>query len=948
MAHVCRQCSRINPPDAAFCYWDGALLAGRGTGPIHAGSAPFPNQFIFPGGQACRNFDQLATTCQQHWRDAVGLLKQGFFAGFFNGIGRADLAQVAKDAAKFPDADRGLDQLLARLPTEVLQPPNVKVEPSAISLGVVPVGSDRTLDVHLNNLGMRLAYGSIASDCKWLALGEGQGAAQKLFQFRAEAVIPIHVKGQFLRAGNQPLEGHLILESNGGAAAISVRADVPITPFTEGMLAGSYTPRQIAEKARAHPREAAALFEKGLVARWFTTNGWTYPVQGPMVGGLGGVQQFFEALGLAKPPKVELKTPSILLRGAPGQTLTAFIEVGTPEKKHVFAFAVSDRPWVVPGTGPKEAKSPTMATIPLAIAVPGAPGQALQAKITVTANGNQKFSVPLTLTVTGSPADYVPAHVLPVPAAVESNGPANTLSTPVMATPIPATPVMATPVAPTPMSATPVMATAVEAPRIPARGGPAGPAGGKPRADANSASPFAFPSTATWSRGSAPPTLPAVPLPGLPTQGPGVEEAEPVIDLSRYRKRRKSAWAHLVPLLGLILVLVGLMLRDLIGKPPGEPSFEVSDIDPTQRLKLYFDYGNQKGLRNSMNFGLVMVDPANPQDPDPKRLTFDPFGRSNSTVLSIDGAAKTFGGPEGRWEGKPAKSGIYGGQVAKFEFTPLPVFVTQTVQVMPGEAVEVTPGVYKRLLNTCLIKYKVENKDTRSHKLGLRIMVDTLIGKNDGTPFTIPGVPGLVATMKDFPSRQEIPDFIQALEFPDLEGPGTVIQMNLKLSDQLAPDRVSLTHWPGWNYGAWDVHMENIAEDSAIVLYWNPVELKPGASREMAFSYGLGNLKGGKLGITVGGTLAVNREMTVIAYVADPQPGETATLVLPEGFEFLANSAPTQPVPEAERGGDGKIRPSPVTWRIRPTVEGRQALSVTTSTGLSVSQPVTIRKKGIF
>ena len=98
--------------------------------------------------------------------------------------------------------------------------------------------------------------------------------------------------------------------------------------------------------------------------------------------------------------------------------------------------------------------------------------------------------------------------------------------------------------------------------------------------------------------------------------------------------------------------------------------------------------------------------------------------------------------------------------------------------------------------------------------------------------------------------------------------------MNLKLSDTLAPDRVSLTHWPGFNYGAWEVRMQNIAEDSAIVLYWNPIDMKPGEKREMAFSYGLGNLKGGKLGLTVGGTLAVNREMTVIAYVAlrPPQP----------------------------------------------------------------------------
>src|SRR5438067_221953 len=104
MTQVCRQCSRINPAEASYCYWDGAILAGSGRGPIDAGSAPFPAQFVFPGGQMCRNFDQLATACQLNWAAAVDLLKQGFFAAFLGGMGRADLAMAAAEAAKFPDA----------------------------------------------------------------------------------------------------------------------------------------------------------------------------------------------------------------------------------------------------------------------------------------------------------------------------------------------------------------------------------------------------------------------------------------------------------------------------------------------------------------------------------------------------------------------------------------------------------------------------------------------------------------------------------------------------------------------------------------------------------------------------------------------------------------------------------------------------------------------------
>src|SRR5258707_5413550 len=43
--------------------------------------------------------------------------------------------------------------------------------------------------------------------------------------------------------------------------------------------------------------------------------------QGPSSSGLGAVQQFFEALGLTPPPKVDISERSVALRGDPGQPL---------------------------------------------------------------------------------------------------------------------------------------------------------------------------------------------------------------------------------------------------------------------------------------------------------------------------------------------------------------------------------------------------------------------------------------------------------------------------------------------------------------------------------------------------------------------------------------------------------------------------------------------------
>ena len=294
MAQTCSKCSHLNPPDAIYCYFDDALLQGHtahGT-PMNPGLMPFPSPFVFPSGQTCQNFDQLALTCQQNWQSAVDMLSQGFFGGFFTNLGRADLAAAAQSAAQFPDADQGLDQLLAKLPTQALTPPKLTVEPLDFNLGIVQMGTNRQMQLNLANHGMRLLHGSIASDSKWLAIGDPPGQ-QKMFQFGDSANIAVHIVGEELRAGPKPLEGQLFLESNGGQSTITVRLEVPAKPFPNGVLAGSTTPRQLAEYAKTNPKLAAPLFESGAVKQWFSDNGWIYPVLGPSAAGISAVQQFF-------------------------------------------------------------------------------------------------------------------------------------------------------------------------------------------------------------------------------------------------------------------------------------------------------------------------------------------------------------------------------------------------------------------------------------------------------------------------------------------------------------------------------------------------------------------------------------------------------------------------------------------------------------------------------
>ena len=64
---------------------------------------------------------------------------------------------------------------------------------------------------------------------------------------------------------HKPVEARLLVETNGGTIPVAVKAEIPVRPFPDGVLAGARSPRQVAEKAKANPKEAALQFENGAV-----------------------------------------------------------------------------------------------------------------------------------------------------------------------------------------------------------------------------------------------------------------------------------------------------------------------------------------------------------------------------------------------------------------------------------------------------------------------------------------------------------------------------------------------------------------------------------------------------------------------------------------------------------------------------------------------------------
>src|SRR5262249_22502894 len=125
-----------------------------------------------------------------------------------------------------------------------------------------------------------------------------------------------------------------------------------------------------------------------------------------------------------------------------------------------------------------------------------------------------------------------------------------------------------------------------------------------------------------------------------------------------------------------------------------------------------------------MRFGLTLA-----EEPS-KRLTYDPQGRSNNTRVLIDGADFLFGQTPGRWVQKKVQLANHDDCQSVCESPDSQVRVMQQVEIVPGE------GSGK--LDTCLVRYTVENHSGANHDVGLRVMLDTFIGADDGVPFLVP------------------------------------------------------------------------------------------------------------------------------------------------------------------------------------------------------------------
>ena len=318
MAQTCTRCSRVNPARPPS-----ATSTASPSG--HGGAAPSPSapqRVLQPVRLPLRPARAAASTnwpcaCQQNWPTARELLAAGYLESFLGGLGRVDLALAAREAARFPDPDRGLDQFLDKLPTEVLEPPQLQVEPQEINLGQCPVGQDRRFDLRLENQGMRLLVRLDDLRRRRPGWPSATPGPEKLFQFTSEPIIPVHV-ARPAACGPAPSRW------KAGSSSSPTAATSPCSVTRRG--AGRAVPRRRAGRRQSRgrsprrprpPRRRRPLLENGAVAALVQGQRLDLPGPGAVGVGLGAVQQFFEALGLTRRPRWRSASGSSPSRATP-------------------------------------------------------------------------------------------------------------------------------------------------------------------------------------------------------------------------------------------------------------------------------------------------------------------------------------------------------------------------------------------------------------------------------------------------------------------------------------------------------------------------------------------------------------------------------------------------------------------------------------------------------
>lgn len=268
---------------------------------------------------------------------------------------------------------------------------------------------------------------------------------------------------------------------------------------------------------------------------------------------------------------------------------------------------------------------------------------------------------------------------------------------------------------------------------------------------------------------------------------------------------------------------------------------------------------------------------------DNKKLLFGyPGGTTSYTTVRINGVSHIFNNDTGEFDeaqNNYTSSNVYND-----------IKVEQSLTIVEGDSRE----------DLVEIKYTVENTSEINQNVGLRIMLDTMLGDNDRAPFRVAGY-GNITTETEFVGN-DIPFYWQA--FDSLTNPTVTSMGQFWSNNGNNPDIVQFTNWgnvynTNWNYKI----TGNSNGDSAVSVIWNEDNLRPSEIREYITYYGLSELSEDltppiALGVYADSNVSFNgenynpSEITVSSYIKNIggaiAENVKVSIILPEDLKLVS------------------------------------------------------------
>ncbi len=391
----------------------------------------------------------------------------------------------------------------------------------------------------------------------------------------------------------------------------------------------------------------------------------------------------------------------------------------------------------------------------------------------------------------------------------------------------------------------------------------------------------------------------------------------------------------------LALVLGSLAVSALVaqGAAPGPQSQQILRLENAY-IVLSVNASADGGGRFAI--GTTGGNPDRPDD-DLRPLLYgveEPW--TSFTTVRIGNADYVFGGETHRPAGQ---AGPFGGQpVTPPRLTGDGRAIEAAWEYPPGvevlQRLSLVRGPTTGLPDTVRIEYVITNRTREPQSVGLRIMLDTMAGSNDGAPFRV----GERAIESDaaFGPGQPIPGFFQV--FDSLDRPAVVAQATLRGEGLTPPDRVYFSNWGALRESLWNFDFspgrpfgrkgEEHELDSAVALFFEPRTLGPGQSRSVATLYGLGGISIAPGQLTVGlsgpevAVVGQPEPLTLVAYVQNTGQGTArnlnVTLDLPEGLSPAAGERLSRTLAELPAG-----QTMQAAWEVLVTAEEPKELTYT-------------------